>query len=287
MVREVDPQNVWVSDIYADAVAFQKLTFGVNGFVSVTNPDELEGETGFHMIFVASLFTHLPGPRFEAWLRRLFSMLSPEGILAFSVHDEALAAGKNIPESGILFSPESESQSLGKAEYVTNIVTEAYVSGAIRKAAGPRWKYHRGRSVLCGAHDVYVISRDGEETFSNFNYQLRPIGYLDGFLKDDDGSIRLFGWAGEPTSGIELEEVRVYIDNELVAATKTTQPRPDVVLALGQPKFSHSGWEIRLSSTHGYKDIAMVEVIAASQNGGSTVLHFSPIGVALKSSRAT
>jgi hypothetical protein len=118
-------------------------------------------------------------------------------------------------------------------------------------------------------------------TFSNFNYQLRPIGYVDGFLKDDGGSIRLFGWAGEPTSGIELEEVRVYIDTDLVATTKTNQPRPDVVLALGQPKFSQSGWEIRLSATHRYKDTAMVEVVAVSQNGTSTVLHSSPIDAAL------
>lgn len=108
LVQDVPPSNVWVSDIYADAVTFQKETFKVNGFVSCHNPSSLYCDEKFDMIFVASLFTHLPQERFMNWLRRLFEMLAPRGVLVFSLHDEALAGGREIPPPGILFLEASE-----------------------------------------------------------------------------------------------------------------------------------------------------------------------------------
>jgi SAM-dependent methyltransferase len=286
LVRNLKPSKIWVSDIYKEAVEFQKRTFDVSGFVSVTDPSTLVSETGFDMIFVASLFTHLPESRFEAWFKRLFSMLSPNGILAFSVHDEALAAGRSIPSSGIFFSPESESQSLSKAEYGTNVVTEGYVSGVIKRVAGSTWKYHRGRKVMCGVHDVYLVSRDQEEGFSDFEYSLLPVGYVDWFLREADGTIRIGGWAGEPNEHVDLDEVRVYIDGQLLAASKTGLPRPDVVNVLGQPKFAKSGWEVCLSKSKIPKSSGMIEVRAFSQTGTSTMLHFSPLSAAQETKEA-
>jgi alkanesulfonate monooxygenase SsuD/methylene tetrahydromethanopterin reductase-like flavin-dependent oxidoreductase (luciferase family) len=45
-------------------------------------------DTKFDFIWVASLFSHLSGPLFDAWLAKLSDSLSPRAVLCFSVHDE-------------------------------------------------------------------------------------------------------------------------------------------------------------------------------------------------------
>ena len=65
---------------------------------------------------------------FSHWLQNLYNLLTPNGILIFSVHDECLRApGAEMPAKGILFSPNSEIQSLDKEEYGTTYVTERFV----------------------------------------------------------------------------------------------------------------------------------------------------------------
>jgi SAM-dependent methyltransferase len=79
IVAELPKESVWVSDIYAEGVAFQERTFGVKGIVSRSDPKDLGFETTFDCILVSSLFTHLPAARFSGWLRRLGAALSPGG----------------------------------------------------------------------------------------------------------------------------------------------------------------------------------------------------------------
>ena len=40
LVREVPPERVWVSDVYADGVRFQEERFGVHGIVSAIRPED-------------------------------------------------------------------------------------------------------------------------------------------------------------------------------------------------------------------------------------------------------
>ncbi|MGA9383310.1 MAG: class I SAM-dependent methyltransferase, partial [Phormidium sp.] len=118
LVQEMPPEKIWVSDIYAEAVEYQKLQFGVNGIVSVTNPEDYPVERKYDCILVFSLFSHLPEKTFVPWLKKLYSMLSPNGILMFTVHDVTLMPQEQImPESGICFAPMSESRSLNTEEY--------------------------------------------------------------------------------------------------------------------------------------------------------------------------
>ncbi|MGO9954693.1 MAG: hypothetical protein ACLP50_01710 [Solirubrobacteraceae bacterium] len=44
----------------------------------------------FDLVFVASPFTYLPDRAFGAWLSKLWELVAPGGVLAFSVHDEVL-----------------------------------------------------------------------------------------------------------------------------------------------------------------------------------------------------
>lgn len=277
LVRELPPSKIWVSDIYSDAVDFQKETFGVQGFASKTDPDQLVCESGYDLIFVASLFTHLPAPRFEAWLKRLFTLLSAKGVLAFSVHDQALAPGEKLPNCGILFRSESESESLKKDEYGTNIVTCAYVQSAIEKATNIGWKYRRLPRALCGAHDVYLVSKDTDIDFSSLAYSLPLMGYCEGIISRSEGVFEVSGWAGNPNDGAGVAFVQIYVNHCLVASVKPELSRPDVSDVLSRPEFSNAGWQT--SFVHSGSDLSstLIEVVAVSQNGSETLLHLGPL----------
>src|SRR5271165_878115 len=47
LVQEIAPERVWVSEISASAVEFQKANLGVNGFVSASHPNDLDVEERF------------------------------------------------------------------------------------------------------------------------------------------------------------------------------------------------------------------------------------------------
>ncbi len=277
LVRELAASKIWVSDIYSDAVDFQKETFGVHGIVSKTDPDQLVCETGYDFIFVASLFTHLPPPRFEAWLKRLFSLLSAKGVLAFSVHDQALAPSEKIPASGILFRAESESGSLDKAEYGTNITTEAYVKSAIEKATKMEWKYHRLPHALCGAHDVYLVSKDADIDYSSLAYFSPLMGYCEGIISHGEGVFEVSGWAGNPNAGLDVAMVQIYVNHCLVASVKPELLRSDVASVLSRPEFSNSGWRTSFTSSGADQGPSLIEVFAISQSGAGTLLHLGPL----------
>ena len=160
LVTLLPPERIWVSDIYEGGVAFQREQFGVNGIVSVGNPNEYACDQRFDCIYVASLFTHLPQATFTQWLRKLFSLLTPEGIMVFSVHDEILLpTGVPMPAEGILFHPESESRSLDKNQYGATWVTEAFVQKAISDVCGGTNNYWRLPKGLLGHQDLYILLR--------------------------------------------------------------------------------------------------------------------------------
>lgn len=281
LVRDIPPSNVWVSDIYADAVRFQKETFAVNGFVSHHDPSTVRCDEDFDMIFVASLFTHLPHERFIGWLWRLLQMLRPNGILAFSVHDQVLAESLRMPPSGILFREASESRTLNKKEYGVTYVTETFVQRAIDLAAGSKHPYRRLVRALCGAHDVYVVPANADEQFRDFQYVQPPVGYVDWFEVSEAGVLRIGGWAGDPTPDSELEAVRVSINGRTVMSSKPTLPRDDVAKVLGMSKYANSGWDCELpfhASMLNSDDL--IEVEAISSTGVSTLLHVSFLSAA-------
>lgn len=87
-------ENIYASDIKGNAVDFCAREFGVNTFLSTMEPESLHVQTRFDFIFVSSLFTHLPKKLFNNWLRKLYSMLTPEGTMLFSVHSTRLLNGR-------------------------------------------------------------------------------------------------------------------------------------------------------------------------------------------------
>src|SRR4051812_44396001 len=64
----VTPERIWASDLQADAVGFVRDAFGVRALASHADPSRFAPDRRFDFIWVASLFSHLPEPLFDAWL---------------------------------------------------------------------------------------------------------------------------------------------------------------------------------------------------------------------------
>ena len=94
-------QKNTVSGVYHDAVNFSKKSFDVEGFYSCFNPAQLKIYKKYDVIFVASLFSHLPERTWRPWIKTLYESLSENGLLIFSCHGETCMANPSqMPESG-------------------------------------------------------------------------------------------------------------------------------------------------------------------------------------------
>jgi SAM-dependent methyltransferase len=301
LCRLLPAGRIWVSDIYAGGVRFQAERFGVHGIVSTVEPAALpaavraafpppalptappaapaepavppvEGTAGrcsaeaplFDAILVTSLFTHLPEERFVAWLRVLMGLLTPGGLLAFSVHDQRLLApGLALPASGLLFQEISESGSLDGNEYGSTWVSEEFVRGALRRAlsdpdsgpGGPAGGSTAGRGAagggsgslhrlprgLCHYQDLYVAVPEGGADFSRLRFRGEPYLFVERCALAGGDLLELRGWAANLGSG-GLAAVEVRLDGELLARLPVELERPEVAELLGDPRQVHSGW---------------------------------------------
>lgn len=241
LVREVPPEQVWVSDVYAGGVEFQSRRFGVHGIVSAVRPEDFECGERFGAILVTSLFTHLPEERFVDWLRVLCGLLAPGGVLVFSAHGpEVLPAGMAMPASGFLFQELSESGSLAKSDYGSTWVTEDFVRGALARAAGEgRASLHRLPRGLCNYQDLYVATLEPGVDFSGLGFRGEPELSLEHCSLGMDGVLNFKGWAAERTGVVR--EVRVLLDRALLITAPVKGPRDDVAARLGD-RFRMSGW---------------------------------------------
>jgi SAM-dependent methyltransferase len=278
LVQEVEPGRVWVSDIDAQAVAFQERQFGVHGFVSVTEPRALRAGHRFDLIFVASLFTHLPEHRFGPWLTALHRLLTPRGLLAFSVNDEAGAPALSRKAGGFHFRPHSESHSLPVREYGGTWVSEAYVRAALRRRVGWGWTYCRVERGLCSYQDLYLATRRRWQDFSGFRYRRPLAGVVDERTLTPANELHLTGWAGDPNEGRTVREVQVLLNGVEVGRCPVNGARPDVAAALGLPKLAASGWECRLPlQGPPARGEDVVEVWAVSDGGTAGLIFLGPV----------
>ncbi|MCX6245740.1 MAG: class I SAM-dependent methyltransferase [Bacteroidetes bacterium] len=161
LVRCLDPGKITVSDVYKDAVDFQEQTFGVNGFYSDVNPEKVIIPGTYEIIFVASLFSHLPVKTWRPWLNKLYNSLTDNGILIFSTHGPSCMEdpGK-MPGSGFLYRKMSESRSLSFENYGTTYVTNGFVLQAVKEETGQPVLLEVPKG-LWNYQDVYVVRSPG------------------------------------------------------------------------------------------------------------------------------
>jgi SAM-dependent methyltransferase len=152
LVKALGHERVAVSDVVTDAVTFSRATFGVRGFPSTARPEDLHWPARYDMVFVLSLFSHLPRSSWGRWLKCLLDAVTPGGLLVFSTHGEQAARQQGVPldKDGFFFAPSSESQAIDAQEYGTAFTTEAFVRAQMAEWASqarllrfaPAWFWH-------------------------------------------------------------------------------------------------------------------------------------------------
>ncbi len=211
LVQEIDPSKSWVTEIQEDAVRFQEREFSVNGIVSTTEPDDFPSSRQFDCILVVSLFSHLPEKRFYQWMRRLYGLLSPNGILIFTVHDRSNAPHLDYSKSRIHYNPSvSEIETLHDQEYGSTHVTEPFVADVISRATKGKARYFRFPKGIWH-HDIYVVTGSQELSPPDIGVvgPLFPITLHDGNLS---------GWFHDTRVGEKVSKVEILRRGEVVDA---------------------------------------------------------------------
>lgn len=268
LVHEQFAGELHVSDILEGAMEFQASQFGVKTILSTAKPEDLPIGDSYDLIFVASLFTHLPPESFTRWLHRLASLLTPDGLLVFSVHDETIAPGK---VEGISFRQESESRILDHAEYGSTWVTEQFVRDQVA-SIGRDYACVRIPRGLADWQDIYVVSPTALDAASPRRV---PKGFVDNVRIDGSG-VRVSGWASSVHEDAARVEAR--LDDTIVASTTTFADRPDVAAWLGVPSAVRCGFEcvIPHEAIRSYR-YQVLTLSAFSQSGEERVLYIGTI----------
>lgn len=263
LIQEMSPEQIWVSDIYANAIKFQTEYLGVNGIVSTGKPENYLIDRKFDCILANSFFSHMPERTFTNWLQNLYDLLTPNGILMFSVHDECLrAANTEMPANGILFSPQSESQSLDKEEYGTTYVTEKFVRECVEKVSGGKAFVHRIKKGICRFQDLYVVTNELVRDFSELKFHHHPEGYIDVAAFTNKENLYLEGWVADMNLNGRIEELQVLVNGEVVQRCEPFYDRPDVAGHFENNGALHSGWRCYLPKNKvAQQDVLIVKAI--------------------------
>jgi SAM-dependent methyltransferase len=156
-LARVLPGRLTVADLQPGSVEFLRQQFGVQGFASKTDPAALEIPGRYEIVFVLSMFTHLPPRMWAPWMRTLFSAVEPGGHLVFTVHHEAIA-GQTIEygADGTQFISSSESSALDVEQYGTTFAKRAWVEAEVQRALGRPVTLYRERAFWHGQDAVVV-----------------------------------------------------------------------------------------------------------------------------------
>jgi SAM-dependent methyltransferase len=265
-------ERIWASDVLAPAVRFQIERLGVNGFPSATDPAELRCDRRFDVVYVGSLFTHLPDGRFAAWFERLAGLLEPGGLMAFTVHDEELLPPHlEMPPEGLVFEPSSESRSLEGADYGSTWVTPSYVASVIERFG--RYQARRIPRGLCDYQDLWLVTHRESSELRDLDYD----GGVAGHVERADlgaGALDLRGWAIHRGKH-RVESIAVLLGDREVGRCERLEPRDDLAAALGEPRFRDSGWRCTCELPVPLRRSSEVVQVSATSTGGASNLLFA------------
>jgi SAM-dependent methyltransferase len=270
LALSLSPKQIWASELQADALSFVGENLDVHTLASHADPSRFEPDRRFDMIWVASLFSHLPETLFHAWLGRLISLLKPNGILCFSVRDVSqLPPHAELPANGFLYDRSSENASLDGEIYGTAWASEAFVTRAVHAATGDQRTPYRLPRALANEQDIYVVAADPDRDLSALGgFRRGPWGWLDRISVSDSGELHLQGWAASLDDG-EIDHVEVEIDG-VRNSLRTGIARPDVAAAFDDERMAAAGWEFRCDL--GQSTMPGKLVISAHSKGGETAL---------------
>ncbi len=170
-LQKLDASKVTVSDISEEAVKYQMKTFGVDGFPSCQEPEDLKTDKRFQVILVNSLFSHLNHGHWLRWLDKLYSLLEPGGYLVFSSHGFFCFKKRNenirkkmvktAPEKGFFYWRGNET--IGRLDteiYGTTYVLKEWVKKVVKENDwGTLVNSFHPMFGFMGGQDIYVIQK--------------------------------------------------------------------------------------------------------------------------------
>jgi 2-polyprenyl-3-methyl-5-hydroxy-6-metoxy-1,4-benzoquinol methylase len=152
---------ITASDINPQAVDFVRDRLGVPGFYSTHDAASLGHHGQFHVIFVASLFSHLTVRHWEEWAAQLAKMLEPGGLLVFSANgisiSEEQMGAKLAP--GFYYNEANETEGRLEGDYYgTAFVSEGFVREVFLKTGLGTISDYKPLGLL-GHQDLYAFQR--------------------------------------------------------------------------------------------------------------------------------
>jgi SAM-dependent methyltransferase len=161
--KHVFPEsNISSCDIHTQAIDFNTHVLEIESYLSSFVPEDINLPQQ-DVIFVMSLFSHLPESVFGRWIRALARSLRPGGALVFTangyVTDKTGNTGIVVNASGYGFRSQSEQRDLPGEQYGLTIsypefVVNAIAAAKILRLAGLREGY------WWTTQDTYVCIRD-------------------------------------------------------------------------------------------------------------------------------
>jgi SAM-dependent methyltransferase len=275
-------RSLWVSDVLADAVAFQAATFGVSGVVSALAPGELRLDRDFDAVTVTSLFTHLPEPRFAEWLDTLWRRLRPGGLLLFSTHDVALHPRVERRGDRFVFERTSESGTLSLDDYGTTWVDDEHVREALASAC-PGGLARRLPRALCNFQDLWVVARPPAPELATLRLQGTPEVMVEECTVAP-GEVHMRGWAlarHGSVAGVELCD-----DTGVCAEAARDEARAGLAGSLGVPGEALIAWTCRLPLPVERRGTAVLTLRAVDGDGRLHVCHSGRVDTLLALLRA-
>jgi len=161
LVKAVGAERVAVSDVVPGAVEFSRATFGVDGFQSASVPEAVRWPGQYDLVFVLSLFSHLPRATWARWLQALYGAVAPGGLLVFSTHGLKAARFDNVvlDDEGFFFAASSESQAIDVQEYGTTFTSPGFVRACIAGTVGADRLVHEAPVHFWNHQDAYVLRK--------------------------------------------------------------------------------------------------------------------------------
>lgn len=252
--------DICASEVQRDALDFCAEQFGVTAIPSAFDPDAFQPGRSFDVIWVASLFSHLPQGLFEGWLRVLLSCLDENGVICFSAR--AMPAVTAESAAPLLYCVDSENPELGAEHYGTTYVDPDWVRGLVESRFGDGMKMHYMPRALANEQDLYLCSRRTLDALP----EKGPWGWLDIRKRNADGLVHLEGWAADLDT-LHPARVEIHADGMTTDIVPSIE-RPDVMAVFGDAGLARCGWRVeqRIEANH-------VELFSVSAKGQRNLIY--------------
>jgi len=168
-------KSVTVADVEQNMLAFHEQVLGIQGFLSPAKAKSLYSHPDrYDVVFVFSLFTHLPKHTWSQWLAAIFSLVRESGYLIFSTHSyemfAELAPGKfeSQHKKNFVFWEGNETNGrLQTSIYGSNVLTDEFVKRELTRLGNASHVRRYKKGEFDRFHDIYVARKIAKSRTNN------------------------------------------------------------------------------------------------------------------------